>query len=201
MARSLNKSRILISKIVGIVTALCIFFATSFIEDEGFIHEAFDMLGLLMISFCALGRLYTTAYLGGQKNESLMVSGPFSIVRNPLYFFSLIGFTGIAFMTNHIVLIVLVPCIFLVLYLQLIQREEDFLKSKFGDEYVEYTQSVPKLWPNISLYTAPDTITVDTRTFKNGAYDAIWWFAAYPLVEFAEFIRELNLIPEIVYIP
>lgn len=201
MARSLNKSRILVSKILGLFAFLSVFLSYSSIADESGAHELFDMLGLFLVAICALGRLYTTAFLGGKKNTKLVTHGPFSIVRNPLYVFSLLGFTGIAFMTNHITLMLFVPLCFAILYWNLVQREEEFLQEKFGDEYKKYMKSVPRFVPNFSKFQMKDEITVNAQLLKNGAMDAIWWFSAYPVVELAEYVRDLGVFAPIVYIP
>ena len=201
MASALNKSRILVSKVLGVGVLLCVFFTYSVIKPEGTLHEVLDFLGMAMVSICALGRLYTTAYLGGSKNVRLITNGPFSIVRNPLYVFSLIGFTGVALMVNHIAVIVIVPLAFVLLYQRLIAREEKFLKEQFGQSYEAYCNSVPRLLPNFSLWEDKKDITVNTRLLLNGAKDAIWWFAAFPLVEFIEFIQDQGLIIPHILVP
>lgn len=201
MARSLNKSRILISKALAITVFSSLFLTYGIIQVEGFLHELLDMAGIVLISICALGRLYTTAFLGGAKNERLITHGPFSVVRNPLYVFSLIGFSGIALMTSHILFIVLVPLAFLGLYTLLVGREEAFLEKQFGAEYTAYKNAVPRFLPDFSRYENPDEIKVNTKLFNKGAFDAIWWFAAYPLVELAEYLQDNGWIDPLFFLP
>ncbi|MAE50650.1 MAG: hypothetical protein CMH27_02455 [Micavibrio sp.] len=201
MARALNKSRIMVSKVLGLIVLLCVFFTTSAIQDESTLHEVFDVLGLLFVFICALGRLYTTAFLGGKKNKDLITHGPFSVVRNPLYVCSLIGFTGVAFMTNHVILMVLVPLSFTILYHFLVSREEQFLKETFGREYEGYCAKVHRFVPSFSLWQQPKSITLDTKMFFNGLKDALWWFAAFPLVEIVEYVHEINLVPSLFFVP
>lgn len=190
MARSLNKSRILWSKVIGLSVLFGVFMTDALIRYEGVLHEILDMTGLALISVCALGRLYTTAYLGGAKNEKLITEGPFSVVRNPLYVFSWIGFTGIALMTTRLMFIIIIPIFFAVLYTMLVRREEAFLEEKFGDSYRAYKAKVPRFIPNFARYKNPEEIKVNTGLLMNGALDAVWWFTAYPLVELAEHIQE-----------
>lgn len=186
---------------MGLVVFFCIFLTSAFIHPEGAVHEMLDMAGLLLISICALGRLYTTAFLGGSKNETLISWGPFSVVRNPLYVFSWIGFTGIALMTTHLVLIICVPVFFYILYYSLVQREEAFLIQKFGHDYADYKSRVPRFFPNLSLYKSPDEIKVSSGLLMNGALDAVWWFAAYPLIELAEFVQEQGMLSPLFMVP
>ncbi len=180
---------------------LCVFLTSALIEPEGLFHTTLDMMGVLLVSVCALGRVYTTAYLGGSKNENLISAGPFSVVRNPLYVFSWIGFTGIALMTTHLVVIAIVPVFFAVLYYMLVRREEEFLEQKFGETYSDYKVRVPRFIPKPSLYKTPEEIKVNTGLFVNGVKDAIWWFAAHPVVEMAEFIQDNGWLSPVVLIP
>lgn len=201
MARHLNKSRIALSKAMVVVLLLCVFFTDSLIPLESGAHEFFDLTGTILVAICALGRLYTSAYLGGFKNDTLITHGPFSVVRNPLYFFSLVGFTGIAFMTNHIVVMVAIPLGFILLYTQLIRREEAHLASIFGQPYEDYRNKVNRLIPDIRQYDVPETIQMHTKFLDKAFKDAIWWFAAFPLVECAEYVQQQGSIHGIFMLP
>lgn len=191
----------MISKIMIIFLLVAVFFTDALFPFESGIHEALDIVGILMVFLCALGRVYTTAYLGGFKNDVLINYGPFSVVRNPLYFFSLIGFTGVAVMTTHLLVIVVMPVAFLCLYIALIKREEAFLLEKFGDDYRDYMKSVPRLVPRMKHYQAPDTIQMSPKHLNKAFTDAIWWIMAFPLVEVAEFIQGNGWIKPLVVIP
>lgn len=201
MAKQLNKSRIAISKLMIVGLLFVVFFTDSLIPIQSEQHELFDIVGTLLVAICALGRLYTSAYLGGFKNDTLITHGPFSVVRNPLYFFSLVGFAGVALMTSHLVVMIGIPVGFIVLYMFLIRREESFLLQTFGAPYKAYMQSVPRLIPAMSKYRVPETIQMHTRFLDKAFKDAIWWFAAYPLVELAEFIQAQGYIKPLILIP
>ncbi|HEY8189261.1 MAG TPA: isoprenylcysteine carboxylmethyltransferase family protein [Micavibrio sp.] len=201
MAKNLNKSRIAMSRIMMAALLLIVFFTDSLIPLESGAHEFFDILGTILVSVCALGRLYTTAYLGGFKNDTLITYGPFSAVRNPLYFFSLIGFIGVAMMTNHIFVMLAIPIGFILLYTFLIRREERFLLGRFGEEYRAYMAATPRLIPSFRNYHFPDAIQMNPKYLDKGFKDAIWWFAAFPLVELAEFIQKQGLIHPPILLP
>tara|TARA_R110002072_G_scaffold211843_1_gene369391 strand:- start:464 stop:1069 length:606 start_codon:yes stop_codon:yes gene_type:complete len=201
VAKSLNKSRMRNSKIIVILAFILVFFTKALIPYETPIHELTDFLGYVLIALCALGRLYTTAFLGGHKNESLITYGAFSVVRNPLYFFSLLGMTGVALISGHVLIMILVPIIFIVMYHFLIKREEEFLLETFGGDYQNYMNVTPRLFPNIKLYNAPDNITVVPKYLNKAFKDAIWWFAAYPIFEMAEYLQESGLLPTLFTMP
>jgi len=201
MAKALNKSRIQISRFIMIAVFGIAFFTKALIPYEAGMHEAIEFAGYLLIAVCALGRLYSTAFLGGHKNKNLITYGPFSVVRNPLYFFSLLGITGIALVSAHLLLIIFLPLAFVVIYHFLISREEAFLTETFGAEYEAYTKSTPRLIPNLTLYNAPDSIEVVPKYMNNAFRDAIWWFAAFPIFELAETLQESGALPTLFMVP
>lgn len=191
MAKSLNKKRIFGSKIALLATLVAVLATRQFFPEENIYHEWFELTGNALVGICVMGRVYATAFLGGFKNDRLIRHGVYSVMRNPLYFFSLLGITGIALMSNHLVVIIGLPVFFLVLYTRLIAREEAFLVEKFGAEYDAYRREVPALWPKISAYQAPETVEMAPHYLNKAFFDAIWWLAALPIIEVIEYVQDL----------
>ena len=113
---------------------------------------------LISIPFIILGesiRIYSLIYSGDftRKNELdapfLLKEGPYSMVRNPIYFGNLLNLIGviIAMNLNLILSLILFLLIFLIYFL-IILSEEKFLEEKFGEEYIIYKKSVPRIFPN-----------------------------------------------------
>ena len=59
------------------------------------LYALIEKAGLALIVICILGRTWCTLYIGGRKKRELINKGPYSVVRNPLYFFTTIGAAGI----------------------------------------------------------------------------------------------------------
>jgi len=186
MAKNLNKSRILNSWIIAAITLAFIIFSKPFFSPESAAHETLDTLGLLLVVICSFGRVYTSAFLGGYKNQKLINYGPFSVVRNPLYAFSLLGVLGLSMVTMQPAVMVVVPISFLILYHFLIKREETFLKTQFAAEYEDYTKRVPRLLPNFKLLHTPEVVEVKPQFIRNAAFDAMWWFIGFWILETLE---------------
>ena len=79
------------------------------------------------------------------RNNKLMITGPYKLVRNPIYFADLIAFTVLSFCLTPIGL--LIPLLIRFHYYQLIKYEEGKLVLKFGEAYKEYMLSVPAIIP------------------------------------------------------
>ncbi len=201
MAVALNKTRKRDSKILMGLILAAMFFTRPLIPMEGQLHESLEFFGYFLIAICVCGRLYTTAFLGGYKNQTLIDYGPFSICRNPLYFFSLCGFTGISLMSNHIAIIISAPLLFFAVYHFLILREEAFLKEQFGDAYAEYMRRVPRLLPKFSLYHAPEAVEMRPKYLRRAFRDNLWWFVSFPLIEFSEYLQEAHIINPLFFLP
>jgi protein-S-isoprenylcysteine O-methyltransferase Ste14 len=79
----------------------------------------------------------------------LIDTGPFAIVRNPLYVGNLALWTGLALTAR---LVWLAPVIALLLgaeYHAIVRWEEQLLASRFGDAYREYAARVPRWIPRM----------------------------------------------------
>jgi protein-S-isoprenylcysteine O-methyltransferase Ste14 len=185
MARNINKTRMRDTRLLMALTVLVGVFADTWIKDRELLRVIFTMTGLLLAAACAIGRVYTTAFIGGAKNEKLMTYGPYSLCRNPLYFFSLLGAAGIGLMSCSVLAFALIMGGFIFIYDGLITREEEFLAEKFGSEFEAFKARTPRLVPSFRNYNCPDELVFQPRYLNFSIRDAVWWFAALPLFEIA----------------
>ena len=83
------------------------------------------------------------------KNEQLASSGPYAYTRNPLYLGTLLVAAGLAIAARSLGLGVLFGVVFLLVYLPVIQLEEQHLRKLFSG-YGAYAARVPAFWPRFS---------------------------------------------------
>ncbi len=194
MAAQLNKHRMLGSRILIGIVLLAAFLTTPVIPQESFIAGFFRLAGFVLLTVCAIGRIYSTAFIGGIKNKQLVRVGPYATVRNPLYFYSLLGAAGVGLMSGQVTCAVILLGGFLFIYDGLIRREEQFLAEKFGSEFADYKARVPRLLPQINQFTAPDELLFQPKFFTFAVWDAIWWFAPVPVFELARHLQHAGII-------
>ena len=194
MARALNRTRIRDTKLILLLCLVTMLTTRPLIDVDSPLHQFFDMAGELLVALCVLGRVYCTAFLGGYKNQTLIHSGPFSVSRNPLYFCSFIGICGIALMSNHFVLMALIPTLFLGVYFSLITREEATLQQLFGADYANYCATTPRFWPRFGLYQAPSEMLVSPKLLLNAVKDGLLWFLALPIFELIDHAQRSGLL-------
>jgi protein-S-isoprenylcysteine O-methyltransferase Ste14 len=77
-----------------------------------------------------------------QPTKALVVEGPFSFTRNPLYLSLTLLYAGIASFVNVLWAMLLLPVALFVINRGVIDREEQYLERKFGEQYVSYKKRV-----------------------------------------------------------
>jgi protein-S-isoprenylcysteine O-methyltransferase Ste14 len=127
-----------------------VFFPRIIIREGGFaFDDLWEILGVGLILTGQLLRVSARGYKAEQSKSGrhLVVTGPYSMVRNPMYL-------GIVLIGCGIVLAVLHPWTlliflggFLLRYRALFSKEEKILTDAFGKEYKEYCSRVPRILP------------------------------------------------------
>lgn len=110
------------------------------------------------------------------KNERLATSGPYARVRNPLYIGTLLVAAGLAIASRGLVLGVLFAAVFLLVYLPVIELEEQHLRKLFP-EYAEYAVRAPMLLPRWTARSGGGRF-LWVLYFRNQEYQALAGFLA-----------------------
>ena len=129
------------------------------------------LAGLALVGLATVGRLWCSLYISGYKQAQLVTAGPYSISRNPLYFFSLLGFAGIGLATETLTFAAVMVAATLAAYPAVIRDEEQTLHEKFGAAFVEYCERTPRLFPDFGKFTEPESWTVSPRIFRRSMGD------------------------------
>ena len=82
-----------------------------------------------------------------EKDKNLAKTGPYRLVRNPLYLGSFFIGLGVAIISCSSSFLLAFVLLFLSVYLPTIFREEKFLAEKFTDDYLNYQKDVPPFFP------------------------------------------------------
>lgn len=166
-------------------------------QPEGFEtlgYSLVEFLGFFLIFAAVLGRLWCTLYIGGRKDLDLCQSGPYSLSRNPLYFFSFLGLVGVCLAAQNIVLMIISAIVFLIYYRPVIINEENRLLSLFGSDYILYMTRVPRFFPRLDVPESEDTVVVHSRAFVRSLTDVAWFLFAIVGIEVIEELRQAAVI-------
>jgi protein-S-isoprenylcysteine O-methyltransferase Ste14 len=110
------------------------------------------------------------------KNRTLAIGGPYAYARNPLYIGTLLVAMGLAFASRSPGLAILFATVFLLIYLPVIELEEQHLRKIFP-EYADYARQVHRLLPTLSR--GNHTERFDFKLYlRNQEYQALVGFLA-----------------------
>lgn len=110
---------------------------------------------LMGLPVAALG-LTIRAWAAGhlRKNQQLTTSGPYAMVRNPLYIGTLLTALGCTAAAARLELTLLAGVVFFFVYLPVMQQEEQHL-AKLFPEFADYSARVPQLLPRFPGHFPP----------------------------------------------
>jgi len=128
--------------------ANCTWFWVSFAVAAGA-----ALLRIIVGGYAALGTS-GNAKKAAEASE-LNTTGPYSLVRNPLYVGRILNFTGIAMLSGSWVYGALVFLISVLIYERISMYEEDFLIEKFGAAHAKWAAEVPALLPRLHGWVKP----------------------------------------------
>lgn len=144
-----------------------------------------------------MGRLWCSIYIAGYKTDRLIKEGPYSICRNPLYFFSFIGALGVGMATESFLIPFLIMITFTIYYPMVIKSEESEMLKKHGKEYEAYLGLVPSFFPHISKLKEPDSYITKPIIFRKHIFSALWFVWLLGILELIEGFHELHVLPVI----
>lgn len=177
------------------------FVADSYWPDGGFVHESIEWVGIVLIAVCVLGRTWCTLYIGKRKNYELIQDGPYSVVRHPLYVFSIIGAVGAGAQAGGFTVALVAGFLTWAVFLRMSQIEEANMVEIFGPRYLDYVMRVPRFLPNLSLYHSRKSLEVFPRRIRVTFFDAAIFFAAVPIMELFDYLHDAGILPTLFRLP
>ncbi len=116
-----------------------------FVQMVGFI---FFYIGGAIYNWVLIvaGKYVRPAPSGALENHLLITTGPYGVVRHPLYFSYVCILFGLALVLSNYWLMIPLLCIIIGIY-PMAKAEEKVLTDQFGKDYVEYQKEVGMLFP------------------------------------------------------
>jgi protein-S-isoprenylcysteine O-methyltransferase Ste14 len=178
-----------------------LFIAESYWPDGTFAHEAIEWIGIALIIICIVGRTWCALYIGGRKNAVVVNDGPYSVSRNPLYFFSIVGAAGVGAQFGSVTTALFAGFVAWAVFLWMAWREEEAMIAAFKNDYLRYMARVPRFFPNVGLWQSAATVVVDLRMVQTTFFDALIFLSAIPLMESFDYLHDINALPLLFRVP
>jgi protein-S-isoprenylcysteine O-methyltransferase Ste14 len=190
-----EKLRIPLSRCFAVILGLFIIFSSSKWEEVPFTSNILFLMGCILVGIASLGRLWCSLYLAGYKDTVLVTTGPYSMSRNPLYFFSLVGAFGVGLATETLVMPLTILILFTIYYPGVIRSEERRLLSLHGEKFESYCNRTPTFFPKLSLLKEPETYRVNPKIFRRNTFNALWFIWLIGILEIIEAFHETGVLP------
>ena len=195
MTSTFEKYRIILSRFAAVLVLFFLFTTQSCWETR---NEALTFFlffaGMILVAIASLGRMWCSLYIAGYKDDRLVTDGPYSLCRNPLYFFSMIGLLGIGLATETLTF----PLVFIILfglyYPFVVKSEERRLRKHFGAAFEDYTQRVPPFFPKFSTFSEPEQYVVKPGVYRKHMFSALWFVWLVGVLEVIEGLREIGVL-------
>jgi protein-S-isoprenylcysteine O-methyltransferase Ste14 len=106
--------------------------------------------GLLSLMVGLMMRSWAAGFL--TKSTQLTMSGPYRLVRNPLYLGSFLMVLGICLLIGDPENLWVSAVVLALLYVPKVRSEEHFLAGKFPAEWPQYAASTPRFLPRLTAW-------------------------------------------------
>ena len=153
------------------------------------------VLGYALTGVGVIGRVWCLSYIAGHKTKDLITAGPYSLCRNPLYFFSVVGAIGVGLGSSSLTFPLLVLLGFVAYYPAMLKAEANTLAEHHGDAYQAYRQTTPALVPSLRHFHESDERLIHSFAFRRGLFDTFWFFASLGLMHVFAELHHSGLLP------
>ncbi len=195
------KKRMFVSKLLVLLILVVAFFSHHIYEEGSFLDIALEISGYLFLIIAMMGRVWASAYISGKKNQVIVMDGPYSVVRNPLYFFSFLGFLGAGMAFESIIIALALVLVFFLTHWNTILNEEKELHRVFGSQFDEYVKTTPRFIPKLRKLKNPLEVSFNPVVFSRAVLDNSLIAVVFCLAHIIEWAQLNSIIPILFNLP
>ncbi|MBX9846288.1 MAG: isoprenylcysteine carboxylmethyltransferase family protein [Xanthobacteraceae bacterium] len=195
----LIRKAVLLLVVLGGVVLFAI--GTCTYDHDRSVHMFVKWTGLSAMVVCVLGRTWCALYIGGRKIDDLVTVGPYSVVRNPLYWFSVLGTAGAGAQFGSILSALAFAAISLTVFRVVVAQEEKLLLMRHGQAFADYAALVPRFLPDPRLWKDMPLLTVRPGNVVRTFGDALLLMLFLPVSELFERLQLSGALPVLLRLP
>ena len=188
-AAAAAKHRDRITQVGAVVFAVMVLSAPDLWFEDVLLALGFDLFCLVLVMFGTLGRLWCAAYASPQKEPKLATEGPYSVVRNPDYWFTLAGAAGVGLAAEKLGCVLVTALFQFGFYPLTILGGEIEKRKKCGDAFNNYAAKTPRFLPKFALFRESETHTISAKSHRRGLIRAFSLVPAFVLVLLVKFLQ------------
>ncbi len=132
--------------------------------EETIWSEIYEIICVL-VCFLGLGiRIFAVGFSADRTSgrntreqvaDSINTTGIYSVVRHPLYIGNYFMWLGVCMFIESFYFVIIFTLAFWIYYERIMYAEEQFLRVKYGEEYLSWADRTPLIFPKFSQYTRP----------------------------------------------
>jgi len=168
---------------------------------SGLAGEALQLTGLACMACAALGRIWASVFIAGFKDTHLVRQGPYSVLRHPLYAFSILAMLGAGLATRSVAITLALLGVFGAIYVTAASAEDAYLRTRHGAEFEEFHRALRAFLPRWSAYRVPEALEIRPRVLWKAFLDAGSLLGFYALLRFADGLQQAGTTPTWLSLP
>jgi protein-S-isoprenylcysteine O-methyltransferase Ste14 len=190
----------LAGSVTGVLGAILVLLSAPMITNP-WTTLAMDTLGWFVFLAGAGLRLWSTLYIGGRKEWTLVSEGPYSICRNPLYVGSLLLGISFGLFVKSFGFIAVISATSILYALGTVRSEEKTLLRNLGEPFALYCERTPRFWPKFSLYHTPESLEIRVKGLRIEFLRLLRWIWIPMALEIVEHLRTQPWYPGLFHLP
>ncbi len=198
-----SKYRLLLSKCLLFSIILILIISKNNFDNNSIPFVILEFLGFFLVIVGVLGRIWSSLYIEGNKTNSLVTNGIYSICRNPLYFFSFLLLLGYCLLIKSFIVSFMAMLMLIIVYPRTIKYEEEKLLKIHGDDYLNYFNNTPKFIPNLFLFKKTEKsykIKIDINKIENVLIESLGFILFFEIIRLLNYLHNTNILPSIINI-
>jgi protein-S-isoprenylcysteine O-methyltransferase Ste14 len=176
--------------VVLVPVSLVTLFSRPLVLEGSALDSGLDVLAFGAFIVGAVFRFWSTLYVGGRKEKSLVDEGPYSACRNPLYMGSFLLAASVGLFLKSVTFALGLAAVTAFYIGVTVPTEEEHLRERYGEDYENYCRRVPRYWPRFSMAHSPEEIAVSLKALRREWKRAFFgWFWLPVAVEAISHLR------------
>lgn len=186
--------------LIGIAVLGPLFILSTPLWAEG-LQRTIQILGICAIVVCIIGRTWCSSFITGHKTYELMKVGPYSVIRHPLYAFSIIGAAGVGAQSGTVSLAAISGVyLAIVLHRRILDEEREMIRIH-GDAYRAYMTQVPRLLPRVSPWRPAGKHAPGRQAVLRTFIDSCYLLLAIPFAEILQHLQRVGSLHAVLWLP
>lgn len=156
MLQFFAEKRVFFNRILGLFLIALIYFSPTInlnsINMENYNTSLWNISGMILMVLGSIGRIWASLFIEGHKTKKVITDGPYSLIRHPLYLFSLMILLSLFLAIKSVFIGLYLLTMFILFHIPSVLNEERVLTELHGGDYLQYKNRVSRFIPNIFIY-------------------------------------------------